>query len=77
MENPTGSNASLSAGIILLAVSCLNIGYGLCMSVNGMENSIFPLGIGVMLSGVATIFIVRNAMKPGDPAEGNGSDVAS
>jgi predicted phage tail protein len=61
MAHKVGSNASLSAGIVLLAVSCLNIGYGLCMTVNGMENAMMPLGIGVMLSGLATLFIAKSA----------------
>jgi predicted phage tail protein len=61
MTQKAGPNASLTTGIILLAVSCVNIGYGLCMSVNGMDNSLMPLGIGVMLSGLSTVFITKSA----------------
>ncbi len=61
MGKKAGPSASLTAGTILLAVSCLNIGYGLCMTVNGMENAMMPLGIGVMLSGLATLFIAKSA----------------
>ena len=68
MGEKAGPNASLTAGTILLAVSCLNIGYGLCMSVNGMENAMMPLGIGVMLSGLATLFIAKSAKMLGEPA---------
>ncbi|MFU7529020.1 hypothetical protein [Qipengyuania sp. ASV99] len=61
MANKADPNASLTAGVVLLAVSCLNIGYGLCMTVNLMENAYLPVGIGVMLSALATMFIAKSA----------------
>lgn len=72
MAEKAGPNASLTAGTILLAISCLNIGYGLCMSVNGMENAIMPLGIGVMLSGLATLFIAKSAKMLGEQGSAGG-----
>lgn len=68
MAEKAGPAASLTAGTILLAVSCLNIGYGLCMSVNGMDNAIMPLGIGVMLAGLAGLFIAKSAKMLGEQA---------
>jgi predicted phage tail protein len=68
MAKKAGPSASLTAGVILLAVSCLNIGYGLCMTVNGMDNAMMPLGIGVMLSGLATLFIAKSAKMLGEQA---------
>jgi len=72
MARKAGPNASLTAGTILLAVSCLNIGYGLCMTVHQMDNSMLPLGIGVMFAGLATMFIARSAkmLREGAPVRG-------
>jgi predicted phage tail protein len=75
MAKKAGPSASLTAGTILLAVSCLNIGYGLCMTVNGMDNAMMPLGIGVMLSGLATLFIAKSAKMLGDQAAAGSEDV--
>ncbi|MEE4316734.1 MAG: hypothetical protein V2I74_07105 [Erythrobacter sp.] len=74
MGEKAGPNASLTAGTVLLAVSCLNIGYGLCMTVNGMDNAMMPLGIGVMLSGLATLFIAKSAKMLGEQGAGPGEE---
>jgi hypothetical protein len=74
MGEQAGPNSSLTAGTVLLAVSCLNIGYGLCMSVNGMENAMMPLGIGVMLSGLATLFIAKSAKMLGEQGAASGEE---
>ncbi len=72
MTQPSTVNASLPAGLILLAVSCLNMGYGLCMLVNDMEGAGVPLGIGAAMSALSTIFIVRGApVKAPDAAPGD------
>ena len=69
MSEASKPGAPLAAGMILLAVSCLNMGYGLCMLVNDMDGAGVPLGIGASMSALATIFIVRAVPAPkGDDA---------
>lgn len=71
MSQPSSSNGNgaLAAGMILLAISCINIGYGLCMLVNGMEGSAMLLGGGAMMSGLSTILISRGVVPPA-PSDG-------
>ena len=64
MSQTSKTGASLAAGLILLAISCLNMGYGLCMLVNDMDGAGVPLGIGASMSALATILIVRAVPAP-------------
>jgi hypothetical protein len=68
MGKKAGPGASLTAGVILLSVSCLNIGYGLCMTMHGITNAYLPVGIGVMFSALATTFIAKSAKMLSDQA---------
>lgn len=66
MTQPSSSsaNSALAGGMILLAISCMNIGYGLCMLVNGLEGAAVLLGIGAAMAGLSTIFISRGVVPP-------------
>ncbi|KPQ34934.1 MAG: hypothetical protein HLUCCX21_01355 [Porphyrobacter sp. HL-46] len=75
MADKAGPTTSLAAGTILLAISCLNIGYGLCMSVNGMGNAMMPLGVGVMFAGLSTMFIAKSVKTLGQQAAAPGDEV--
>lgn len=74
MGEKASPNASLTAGTILLAVSCLNIGYGLCMTMHGIANAYLPVGIGVMFSALATIFIAKSAKTFDEQSAASGED---
>ncbi len=70
MSKETNSNGALTAGIVLLAISCVLIGYGLAKLVNDLGGAAVPLGVGSSFAGLATIFIVRASSAKTDQTKG-------
>ena len=66
MSEASKANGALVSGMILLAVACICIGYGLAKVVNGLDGGIVPLGVGTSMSGLATILVTRAASAKSD-----------
>ena len=66
MSGKSASNTSLNGGIILLAISCINIGYGLCALVNGLANAALPASVGAMFAALSTILIAKGVKSLAD-----------
>jgi len=59
MASSSSNGASLGAGLVLLVVGSLNVGYGVCLLVHDLEGGPVLTGIGAMLVALATIFVTR------------------
>lgn len=63
MSRKSYSGAPLGAALVLLAVSGVCIGYGLCQFVHDMDGAAVLLGVGGSMAGLATIFVVQSQKK--------------
>lgn len=61
MSKPAKPNGGQAAGIVLLAVSCLNIGYGLAKLVNGLDGGGTLMAIGLAMVGVSVTLLMRGS----------------
>lgn len=68
MANSSKGDASLAAGLILLAISCVLMGYGLCLMVHDLEGAGPLLGMGGAFAGFSTILIARSR-SPSPPSK--------
>ena len=61
MSEKSGAGGKLAAGLILLSVSCVCIGYGLCSIVNELGGGAVLTGVGASFAGIATILLSKSA----------------
>lgn len=64
MENKSTGGAPLVAGLILLAIGCISIGYDLAKLVNELDGAGPLFGVGAMCSGLGIILASRSANQP-------------
>lgn len=55
----SGAGGALAAAAILLWISGVLVGYGVHRMISGAEGSVVLIGVGTMMSGVATMMLSR------------------
>ena len=63
MANKSPAGASLTGGLILLSISCVCIGYGLCSIVNELEGGAVLAGVGASFAGLAAILLSKSGAR--------------
>jgi len=63
MSNGNNASENSAPGLILLAISCVTVGYGLCGLVNNLGNGLAPIAIGLTGAVLSLSLIVRNRRK--------------
>ncbi|MEL6666928.1 MAG: hypothetical protein AAFQ24_12390 [Pseudomonadota bacterium] len=63
MSNENKASESSAPGLILLSISCVTVGYGLCGLVNNLGNGLAPIVIGLTGAVLSLSLIVRNRRK--------------
>lgn len=63
MTDDTKGNESLAPGLLLLSVSCVTVGYGLCGLVNVLGDGLAPIAIGLTGTALSLGLIFRDRLK--------------